>query len=43
MRTAVLLLCLACAGCAGATVFGIELGSEKIQDCVPGSISRPCN
>jgi hypothetical protein len=41
-----LLVCLtglACAACAEFPVFGIELGSQKIQDCVPGSVSRPCN
>lgn len=33
---------LALGGCADRPVFGIELGSQRIQDCVPGSVSRPC-
>jgi len=39
----VLLLCLACTACAEQPVIGVELGTQKIQDCVPGSVSRPCN
>jgi hypothetical protein len=43
IRSVLLLLCLTCAACAERPVFGVELGSQKIQDCVPGSVSRPCN
>ena len=37
------LLILACAGCAERPVIGIELGSQKIQDCMRGSVTQPCN
>jgi hypothetical protein len=30
-----------CAGCTAQ--LGVEFSSPKIQDCVPGSVSRPCN
>jgi hypothetical protein len=42
-RITACVLCLACAGCADRPLIGIELGSQRIQDCVPGSVSRPCN
>jgi hypothetical protein len=37
-----LLLYLTCAACAERPVLGIEVGSQKIQDCIPGSVSKPC-
>jgi hypothetical protein len=43
IRPVLLLLCLTCAACAERPVLGIELGTQKIQDCVPGSVSKPCN
>jgi hypothetical protein len=33
----------ACAACADLLHGDIEFGSQKIRDCVPGSVSRPCN
>ncbi len=43
LRAALLPLLLpVLAGCADRPVFGIELGSQRVQDCVPGSVSRPC-
>jgi hypothetical protein len=38
-----LLLLLACTACADLLHGGVEFGSQRIQDCVPGSVSRPCN
>jgi hypothetical protein len=38
-----LFLYLTCSACAERPRIGIELGTQKIQDCVPGSVSRPCN
>jgi hypothetical protein len=43
LALAALVACLACAACADRPVIGIEVGSQRIQDCVPGSVSRPCN
>ena len=42
VRLIVLLACLCCSSCAERPVFGIELGTQRIQDCVPGSMSKPC-
>jgi hypothetical protein len=42
-RPILLVLVLACAACAQRPVIGIEIGSQRIQDCVPGSVSRPCD
>ena len=42
-RKILLLLCLCCTACAERPMFGIELGSQRVQDCVPGSVSKPCN
>jgi hypothetical protein len=42
MRFLSILLLLACAGCSQGPVFGIELGTQRIQDCEPGSAARPC-
>jgi len=42
-RIFLLALCLCCAACAERPLIGVEVGSQKIQDCVPGSVSRPCN
>ena len=41
-RAALALLLCTVAACADRPVFGIELGSQRVQDCVPGSVSRPC-
>jgi len=38
IRYIVLLACLGCAACAERPVFGIEIGTQRIQDCVPGSV-----
>jgi len=43
LRVLLLAFSLAAAACAERPVIGIELGSQKIQDCVPGSVSKPCN
>jgi hypothetical protein len=42
-RLLLLALVLAAAACAERPVIGIELGTQRIQDCIPGSVSRPCN
>jgi len=38
-----IVLCLGVSACAEGPRIGIEVGSQRIQDCVPGSVSRPCN
>jgi hypothetical protein len=38
-----LTLLFACAACADFPHGMIEFGSQRIQDCVPGSVSRPCS
>jgi hypothetical protein len=43
LRLTLLLLLLACTACADLLHGGIEFGSQRTQDCVPGSVSRPCN
>jgi hypothetical protein len=42
-RLSLLLLLLACTACADLLHGGVEFGSQRIQDCIPGSVSRPCN
>jgi hypothetical protein len=37
------LLVLSCAACAERPIFGIELGSQRVQDCAPGNASRSCD
>jgi len=40
-RVFLIALCLWCAGCADLPHFGVEVGSQKVQNCVPGS-ARSC-
>jgi hypothetical protein len=42
-RTCLLILCLTGSACADRPIFGIELGTQMVKDCVPGSVSKPCN
>jgi len=41
-RVLLLAVWLFCAGCADLPHFGIELGSQKVINCVPGS-ARSCD
>jgi hypothetical protein len=43
MLSSLLTLLLASAACADLPHADIEFGSQRIRDCVPGSVSRPCN
>ena len=42
LRVLLLAFSLAIAACAERPLIGIEIGTQKIQDCIPGSVSRPC-
>lgn len=42
-RMFLLLLCLIGAACAERPIFGIEFGTQTVKDCIPGSVSKPCN
>ena len=42
LRILMLAALLAAAGCAERPRIGVEVGSQRVQDCVPGSLSRPC-
>ena len=43
MLRAILLLSLILAqACAERPRIGVELGTQRIQDCIPGSVSKPC-
>jgi hypothetical protein len=41
-RILLLAAVLAIAACAERPRVDLELGSQRVQDCVPGSLSRPC-
>jgi hypothetical protein len=43
VRLLLLMLLLACAACAERPLFGIEIGTQTVKDCIPGSVSKPCN
>jgi hypothetical protein len=43
LRLLLVTLCLACASCAERPMFGVEIGTQTVKDCIPGSVTKPCN